>query len=310
MPSSNAEPRRPRNAPEQTTEVLGATTGLEAQDASVQTSVLQGARSLSEEKAAAAAQGAAEHLRRFAQQGVALADGRPQDAPDLADYVRHMADKLLEAADLADALAEDVPSRGTEGFLEDLQGLARHRPGLFVLSTAAALVATVGTPPARPPTEGDTREEDGPARDELEPAALDALLRALWPGDVDERLRAATLQRLAGSDQQLKKTAAPAGRRAKDRGQGTQSAKDQAPKGPTQVKDQKAEVSRRRGAETKPPSGAGKNPKQAKASSRRSTINSDPPRLAETRKVLPEKGAATASPGRVRRRAPTQRREG
>ena len=90
--------------------------------------LLEEARSRLEEQVAAGAERVAESLRRFGEQGVALASGRPQDAPDIGDHVRQAADKLLEAAQLADALADDVALRVIEGFLGHIGGVARRRP--------------------------------------------------------------------------------------------------------------------------------------------------------------------------------------
>ena len=304
--------------------------------------LLEEARSRLEEQVAAGAERVAENLRRFGEQGIALAGGRPQDAPDIGDHVRQAADKLLEAAQLADALADDVASGGIEGFLGHIGGVARRRPGLLVLATAAALFAAVPTAPtARPPDGGDADEED-PARDRLEAAALDALLRALWPGDVDEG-SAANRQRSAGPGRLRQLAVRPKermgpreGRRAEAGGSvtgeqpgSTQSAKRvkkaatraagevqhgvrarvQSPEGQTpvasdQVKDETAEAPPPIKAQARPSSGAGKNAKRA-----RGTAESEPPTTTRAAKAPLAKSASAASSRPARGRAPARHSE-
>ena len=70
-------------------------------------------------------------VRGWADQTRALADGRPQEAAQLAPYARQAADRV---ANVAGKLEE----RGFDGALDDLQRFARRRPGVFLLGAAAA----------------------------------------------------------------------------------------------------------------------------------------------------------------------------
>jgi uncharacterized protein YjbJ (UPF0337 family) len=70
-------------------------------------------------------------VRRWADQSRALADGRPAEAEPLADY-------LGQAANRATGLAERLEQRGFDGVIEDVQGFARRRPGVFLLGAAIA----------------------------------------------------------------------------------------------------------------------------------------------------------------------------
>ncbi len=165
--------------------------------------LLEEIRSRLEERVAAGTRRVGENLRRFGEQGVALANGRPQYALDLSEFVRHMAEEVLEAADVADALADDVRWRGTGRLLWDIGGVARRRPRFFILvSAAAALFAAAGVAPhPLSRAEGEPEPEDGAVRDQLEPAVLDALLRAMWPGDGERGSPAAGGQRTVRSGQ-------------------------------------------------------------------------------------------------------------
>ena len=288
--------------------------------------LLEEVRRRLEEQAAAGAQRVAENLRRFGEQGVALANGRPQDAPDIGDYVRQTADKLLQAAELADALADEVGSRRIGDLLEDIGGVARRRPGLFVLATAAALAAAVPVArTARLRAAGAPEQENAPAGDQLEPAALDALLRALWPGDVDEGSPAARQRRSVGSDHKRKGQPAeaassvtgelgqPAQQRAqlvkkritraagaavddKPRARG-HAAQGQAREPTAEGKDQRARVSasRQTKAPRKPSSAVGENARGAKG-----TIRSESARTTRAAAPVAESGSAPSS-GAARR---------
>jgi hypothetical protein len=70
-------------------------------------------------------------VRGWADQTRALAEGRPQEAGQIAPYARRAADGV---ADVAGKLEE----RGFEGVLDDLQRFARRRPGVFLLGAAVA----------------------------------------------------------------------------------------------------------------------------------------------------------------------------
>ncbi len=68
--------------------------------------------------------------------------------------------------------------------LEDLHGLARRRPELVVVAaTLAGMAAGRMLRIAWADGEGAGRGHDGRGEDELEPAAVDALLRRMWPDD-------------------------------------------------------------------------------------------------------------------------------
>ena len=337
-----------QSASMQTTEVGGATKKRASQKGAKEASArarnrLEEARSTREEHAASTAQWVAENLRRLGEQGVALANGRPQDAADIGDYVRQAADTLLEAAELVDALANDVGSRGIGGLVEDIGGVARRRPGLFVLATAAALAAAVPVADtARPRAEGDREQEGERAWDQLELAALDALLRALWPGDVDERppgsrrrppvVSAQKRPRAArrtervrpGQDQleeaeltvtgealpsirqrvaQIKKTTIGAAGAGKDGARGSrQSGKGRAQEATAHVGDETAEAFRQAKRDARASSGAGKN----EAARAKGITRSEAART--TRRAKAPVGASAAAPSRgpARRRAPAR----
>jgi gas vesicle protein len=74
---------------------------------------------------------AAQSIRRVADQAEALAEGRPQDAGAVADYVRRAGGKARE-------VAGHVEQRGIEGVMNDVQDFARRKPGAFLLGCAAA----------------------------------------------------------------------------------------------------------------------------------------------------------------------------
>jgi vacuolar-type H+-ATPase subunit H len=89
-----------------------------------------------EARASAATQQLASAFRDLGQQAQALAEGRPEDAPGLTDYVTRAADGLYGTADRLHSLADDVEQRGISGVLDDLQTFARRRPGAFLLGAA------------------------------------------------------------------------------------------------------------------------------------------------------------------------------
>ncbi len=76
----------------------------------------------------------AEALHRLSDEAKALADGRPQEARTLRDYVAKTAGKL-------DKIADDLESKGAQGLLEELQTLARSHPGSFMLGAGVTGVA-------------------------------------------------------------------------------------------------------------------------------------------------------------------------
>ena len=64
-------------------------------------------------------------MRDWSDRAQALADGRPEDAGPLGQYVQQAAGKVGEVADRFE-------QRGIEGTLDDMRGFARRRPGLFL----------------------------------------------------------------------------------------------------------------------------------------------------------------------------------
>ncbi|MDQ3468284.1 MAG: hypothetical protein M3487_00685 [Actinomycetota bacterium] len=72
---------------------------------------------------------AASGLRTLSGQAAALADGRPEEAGPLGDYLREAQTKVQQ-------VAERLEARGPEGVLDDMTDFARRRPGLFLLGAA------------------------------------------------------------------------------------------------------------------------------------------------------------------------------
>lgn len=72
-----------------------------------------------------------ESLRRLGEHVDALAQGRPEEAGPLTDYVKQAADKLHE-------VVNRVESRGFDGIVQDTERFARRRPGAFLLAAAVA----------------------------------------------------------------------------------------------------------------------------------------------------------------------------
>jgi hypothetical protein len=70
-------------------------------------------------------------LRRLSAEVDALAEGRPQDAGPVADYVRQIGTRVRQAADRVD----DV---GFDGIVQDVSDFGRRRPGVFLLAAGAA----------------------------------------------------------------------------------------------------------------------------------------------------------------------------
>lgn len=60
----------------------------------------------------------------------ALAEGNPDAAGDLRRYAADLGDRL-------DGVASRLSSRGFDGMIEDVQGFARRRPGMFLAAAAA-----------------------------------------------------------------------------------------------------------------------------------------------------------------------------
>jgi hypothetical protein len=74
---------------------------------------------------------ATQAIRRVGDQTDALAAGRPQDAGAVADYVRQAGDKARQVADRLEA-------RGIDGVMNDVENVARRKPGAFLLGCVAA----------------------------------------------------------------------------------------------------------------------------------------------------------------------------
>lgn len=109
-----------------------------ADQASVEVrNLLEETRSRLEEQTATGAQRLGEQLQQLGEEALALSEGRPEEAPTMQGYARRAADTLLDCADRAYGLSEDVQTRGIGGVLTDVQSFARRRPGVFLLGTAA-----------------------------------------------------------------------------------------------------------------------------------------------------------------------------
>lgn len=108
-----------------------------AQQASAEArNLLEESRTRLEEQTAAGAQKLGQNLQRLGSEALALADGRPAEAPTVHGYVKRAGESLLDAADRAYGISDDVQSRGIGGLLSDVQTFARRRPGAFLLGTA------------------------------------------------------------------------------------------------------------------------------------------------------------------------------
>ena len=100
----------------------------------------------------------------------------------MADYVRQAAETLLAAANRAQRVSDDTEFRGVTGLPEDLDDLARRRPGVFVAVAAAAGLAAGRA--LRVTRARRAQQQHGRASSkELAPTALDALSERVWPGD-------------------------------------------------------------------------------------------------------------------------------
>jgi len=80
----------------------------------------------------------AETCRKLGEEAQALADGRPDDAPNLTQYVGEAAGRLYDTADRLHTFSNDVEERGIEAVAADMQAFARRRPGAFLLGAAVA----------------------------------------------------------------------------------------------------------------------------------------------------------------------------
>ncbi len=73
----------------------------------------------------------ADSVRRLGEEARALAEGRPEQAGVLAEYVSQAAERLTN-------VARQIEERGPEGLIDEVKTLARTRPGTFVLGAAVA----------------------------------------------------------------------------------------------------------------------------------------------------------------------------
>ena len=113
-------------------------------------------------------------LRHFGEQAQALAEGRPEDAPQLSEYVWKVADTCYGTADRIYGLADEIEERGFNGVLQDVQTFARRRPGAFLLG-AVALGFGVGRLVKANAEQEDDEEEEL----ETTPRAASARTRAV-----------------------------------------------------------------------------------------------------------------------------------
>ena len=154
---------------------VAATAKEQAAEVSTQVSdqvgnLLEETKARLEEQAATGASRLGEQLQRLGEEALALSAGRPAEAPTVQGYVKRAADTLLDAADRASGLSDDVQTRGIAGVLSEVQGFARRRPGPFLLGAAAVGVVAgravraakaedpeTPAPPALPRRAGTTR---------------------------------------------------------------------------------------------------------------------------------------------------------
>ena len=80
----------------------------------------------------------ADTLSRLGDEVLALAEGRPDDATTVQPYVSDAANAVYDVADRIYGMAQDIEERGLTAVLDDVQAFARRRPGVFLLSAAAA----------------------------------------------------------------------------------------------------------------------------------------------------------------------------
>ena len=90
---------------------------------------------------------------------------------------------LLEAANLLCAVAEAIAREALRQLLEDFQRGVRRRPELLLVATMVVGIAA-GRALRTRWADGDAEEHEQEAQDadELDTAALDALLQRMWPG--------------------------------------------------------------------------------------------------------------------------------
>lgn len=100
-------------------------------------SLVEETRTQLETQAKSGAQRAAGAFRDIGNEAQALAEGRPEDAPNLSEYAFRAADACFGVADRLAGLGDEVETRGFTGVLGDVQTYARRRPGAFLLGAVA-----------------------------------------------------------------------------------------------------------------------------------------------------------------------------
>ncbi|MGX7824604.1 hypothetical protein ACTG9Q_05890 [Actinokineospora sp. 24-640] len=127
--------------------------------------VAQDAKSQLRDQAEEQTKKVGESLRRLGEHVDALAQGRPEEAGPLTDYVRQAADKIHE-------VVGRVESRGFEGIVQDAESFARRRPGTFLLVAAAAgfsasRLLRAGSEARKEESQSGVSASGAPATDEL-----------------------------------------------------------------------------------------------------------------------------------------------
>jgi hypothetical protein len=75
---------------------------------------------------------------QLAAEAQALAEGRPSEAPNLAEYVWQAADRLYSVSDGLEGIVKTIDERGLEGLAAEVQSFARRRPAAFLLGATIA----------------------------------------------------------------------------------------------------------------------------------------------------------------------------
>jgi hypothetical protein len=112
------------------------TSGLTGEITAEGRSLVDDTRAQLQSQAQSGVQRVASGIRQVGEQAQALAEGRPDEAPQLVDYLYRAADGIYSAADRMFSVADDVETRGVTGVIDDLQQYARRRPGTFLLGAA------------------------------------------------------------------------------------------------------------------------------------------------------------------------------
>jgi ElaB/YqjD/DUF883 family membrane-anchored ribosome-binding protein len=89
------------------------------------------ARTQLEHQAETRSREAATGLRKMSDQLTALAEGRPQEAGPLMDYLEQARSKVM-------SLADQLEQRGARGAMNDVSRYARRRPGMFLMGAVGA----------------------------------------------------------------------------------------------------------------------------------------------------------------------------